>query len=92
MYEVILGKQAKDSLKKLPKEISRRIGRKLEIAREDPFHFFIRLVGYEHYKLRVGDYRVIADIDTSGEIIKIRAIRHRKNVYEKWIFNFFWRF
>jgi len=44
----------------------------------NPFHYFERLAGRNEYKLRVGDYRVIAEI---GDNIHIILIGHRKNVY-----------
>jgi len=34
------------------------------------------------YKLRVGDYMVIVDIDSTTKEIKINKIGHRKNVYK----------
>ena len=33
-----------------------------------------------HWKLRVGDYRVVFKVE--GEIVYVLAIRHRKNIYE----------
>lgn len=90
MYKAIYSKEADRQLNKLPKEISNRICNKITSAKENPFHFFVKLVGVEQYKLRVGGYRVIADIDASEEIIKVRVIRHRKNVYERWIFQLMW--
>jgi len=35
------------------------------------------------YKLRIGDYRAIADINRANNIIEITLIGHRKNVYKK---------
>ncbi|MBI4167875.1 MAG: toxin [Candidatus Aenigmarchaeota archaeon] len=34
-------------------------------------------------KLRIGDYRVIADIDQTLKKIQITLIGHRKNVYKR---------
>ncbi|MFC1733946.1 type II toxin-antitoxin system RelE/ParE family toxin [candidate division KSB1 bacterium] len=77
---IIFGKEASHFLEKLPKDISRRIYNKIMSTENNPFHFFERLEGNKFYKLRVGDYRVIADIDKQ---INIRFIGHRKNIYEK---------
>ncbi|HLC65292.1 MAG TPA: type II toxin-antitoxin system RelE/ParE family toxin [Candidatus Nanoarchaeia archaeon] len=52
-------------------------------AKENPFHFFERLEGRGDYKLRVGDYRVIADINQKERIIAVTLIGHRKNIYQK---------
>jgi mRNA interferase RelE/StbE len=83
MYEVFFDDEAISHLEKLPKEIRRRIFEKVMSAKEYPFHFFERLVGREDYKLRVGDYRVIADIDQNLKNIQVTFIGHRSTVYQK---------
>jgi len=35
------------------------------------------------FKLRIGDYRLIIDIDTTIKILRVLKIDNRKNVYEK---------
>lgn len=35
------------------------------------------------YRLRVGDYRVLYDIDSKTKIITVYHIRHRKDAYKK---------
>ncbi len=32
---------------------------------------------------RVGDYRVIADIDENRKVIMIRTLGHKKNIYKR---------
>jgi mRNA-degrading endonuclease RelE of RelBE toxin-antitoxin system len=49
----------------LPKNTNARIFNKLGSIKENPFHFFERLEGLSEYKLRVVDYRIIADISES---------------------------
>ena len=70
-------------LKALDKSISERVLKKIESTLENPRLFFRRLSGRPEYKLRVGDYRIIADIEDQKRTIFIRSIGHRKNVYEK---------
>ena len=82
MYEIIFDPPAIDFLNKLPKEIKQRIFNKTISTKENPHHFFERLEGRKDYKLRVGDYRVIADIDNHNKRIEITLIGHRKNVYK----------
>jgi len=55
---------------------------KILSTKDDPFHFFERLSGRLDYKLRVGDYRIIADIDQSKQTITVTVVGHRKNVYK----------
>ena len=82
MYELLFDEEAIEFLNKLPKDLKERIFNKLITAKENPFHFFERLTGREDYKLRVGDYRIIADIDQGNETIKVTIIGHRKNIYK----------
>ena len=83
MYEVEFDDAAIDFLAKLPKDISKRIWNKIISAKGDPYHFFERLSGRTDYKLRVGDYRIVADINDNSKKIQITIIGHRKNVYQK---------
>jgi len=41
-----------------------------------------KLVGDSGYRLRVGDYRVILDIDEGNLIILVIKIGHRKKIYK----------
>jgi len=83
MYEVIYDPKAIEFLEKLPKEIGKRIFNKIILAKENPFHFFERLSERTEYKLRVGDYRVIADIFQKDKRIHVTFIGHRRNVYHR---------
>lgn len=82
MYEILFDEEVIDFLNKLENEIKKRIFNKVISTKEDPFHFFERLSGRTDYKLRIGDYRVIADINQSDRKIRITMIGHRKNVYK----------
>jgi mRNA interferase RelE/StbE len=81
MHEMIFDSEAIDFLNSLPKEIKERIFKKIASTKENPYHFFERLAGRLDYKLRIGDYRVIADISESQ--IQVTKIGHRKNIYDK---------
>lgn len=83
MYEIIFDEEAIDFLNKLPIEIKERIFNKIISVKENPLHFFERLSGRPEYKLRVGDYRIIAEIDSSAQKVEVVLIGHRKNVYKK---------
>jgi mRNA interferase RelE/StbE len=82
-YKVGFDEEAIKFLEKLPNPIKKRIYSKIISTKENPHHFFERLTERADYRLRVGDYRVIADIDDSGRLIKVTLIGHRKNVYDK---------
>ena len=81
-YKIDFWKKAENNFLKLPKDIQLRITKKLTIAQEYPFLFFIRLKGRRDYKLRVGDYRVIADINQNERTIEITKVGHRHNIHK----------
>ena len=82
-YKLIFDEKALESLEKLPQLVKERIFKKLQSAKENPSHFFIRLEGRPDYKLRVGDYRIIAEILEKEIQILVLYIGHRKNIYKK---------
>lgn len=81
-YELRFDKKVISDLERLPKKISHRIFNKLDESKRKPFHYFERLEGRKEYKLRVGDYRVIADIFRKEIVIFVVEIGHRKNIYK----------
>jgi mRNA interferase RelE/StbE len=83
MYKLEFEKRALHDLNRLDKPIKERIWNKLQDTKEDPFRYFEKLVETEGFKLRIGGWRVIADIDRSVEKIMVLKVGHRKNIYEK---------
>ena len=83
MYELVFDEKVLQYLEKLPRSISRRIFKKLQEIKENPHHFFVKLTNRSEYKLRVGDYRVIADIEDNKLMIYVVHADHRKNVYKR---------
>ena len=39
--------------------------------------------GKNHWRIRVGDYRIVYSIDDTGKTVNITRIAHRSEVYEK---------
>ena len=83
MYEIIISPTALKQLEKLENSIKIRILNTLERIKIRPEAYIKRLVGVNAFSLRVGDYRVIMDIDNNKLIILILKIGHRKNIYDK---------
>lgn len=81
-YKISFWRNAQSDFLKLPKEIQERIAGKLKIAQSDPFQFFFRLKGRPDYKLRIGEYRVIADVRRNERAIEITKVGHRRNIYK----------
>jgi mRNA interferase RelE/StbE len=79
-------KAAEKDLEKLDKQIGRRIIkflRRLE-SLEDPRSIGEALVGSalgNYWKYRVGDYRIIADIQDKKLVIQVVRIGNRREIY-----------
>lgn len=83
MYKLVFEKRALHELGKLETKVKERIWNKLQACKEDPFRFFEKLVETEGFKLRIGEWRVIADILREKEAIVVLKVGHRKNIYDK---------
>jgi len=83
LYEIIFSQKAKKQLFKLEKIIQERIIAVLERIRIRPEAYITKLIGDPGYKIRVGDYRVIMDIDRTKLLVLVIKIGHRRNIYEK---------
>ena len=55
---------------------------KIRLIKENPFRFSEKLTEIDNFKLRIGDWRVVADINKRDGIITILKVGHRKNVYD----------
>ncbi|MDP2692395.1 MAG: type II toxin-antitoxin system RelE/ParE family toxin [bacterium] len=86
-YKLEMTKKAKDDFFILERKIQIRIAEKLRfyISLDNPLINAKKLVNTSvgMYRFRVGDYRIIFDIDNKGNIIVllILRIKHRKDVY-----------
>ena len=81
-YSIEWHQKVRKFLRKLPKDIAARIVLKIREIKEESFHYLDHIVDKDYYKLRVGDYRVLIDIDFERKIIFVRVIDHRKNIYK----------
>ena len=83
MYIILFSNKAKKQLFKLEKKIQERIIAALERIRIRPESYIAKLVGDQGYKLRVGDYRVIMDIDNNNLLILVIKVGHRRDIYKR---------
>jgi mRNA interferase RelE/StbE len=82
-YQIIIKPAAERSLDRLPRVTRRRIADRLEMLRDDPRPpGAVKLSGQDAmYRIRVGDYRVIYEIDDDRLIIFVLRVAHRKDAY-----------
>ncbi len=81
-YEIIFSATALRELKKLERQDQKRIISALERLRIRPERYVSKHVGDPGYRLRVGQYQVIMDIDEGKLMILVIKVGHRKNVYK----------
>ena len=82
MYDIFFSDKSRKQLKKLEKSIQKRIISTLERVRLRPEAYVTKLVGDPGYKLRVGDYRIIMDINQGKLLILVLKVGHRMNIYK----------
>lgn len=82
MYEIIIDDKALKKISKFSKDIQQRIFRALDRIRIRPEAHVTKLVGEHGYKLRVGDYRIILDMEKKKLLILVITVGHRKNIYK----------
>ena len=83
MYDLVYTFRAEKDIKKLPPDIKKRIGRTLPRYRQNPHGYSETLVDPKlgTYRFRIGDYRVIFDIE--GSDIVVLRVGHRKDIYRR---------
>jgi mRNA interferase RelE/StbE len=82
VFEIIWSDSAIRQLKKLDRTIARRIFNKVGELADNPHRFVRRLVNSPYYRLRVGDYRVILDIQESLLRILVLKVGNRGSIYD----------
>ena len=70
-------------LGKLPKDMIQRVLNKVDIVKDDPFRFLEHFEAKNTYKLRIGDYRALMDVDIETKLLLVRVFDHRKRIYKK---------
>jgi len=83
MYEIIISSKAKDQLKKVDNITRNRISAIIERLKIRPYSYVKRLVGTPYFRARVGNYRIILNIQNDKLIIIVIEIGLRKNIYKK---------
>ena len=81
-YSVLLTPRAARSIRKLERSVGGRIQKTLAELALNP-EVGEQLKPSKFWKIRVGDYRVIYEIDRSADRVIVLFIGHRKNVYDE---------
>lgn len=84
MYDIVFTKQADRALRKMPRNVAKRIRSKLDDLAMDPYgpnHAVTRLQGRSGYRLRVGDWRIIYELEDDILRIVVMKVAPRGEVY-----------
>lgn len=83
MTDVELSERACEWLAESEPDVREQVTKRLEQAQNFPDHFLHRLSNSPYYKLRAGDYRAIVDWRRNDDVLFVRFIGHRRNVYDR---------
>lgn len=84
-YQINVTPAAGRELGSLPRDVQVRIATKIGELAADPRPSGVKkLKGVQDvYRVRVGDYRIIYEIDDAGNAILITAVGDRKEIYSR---------
>jgi len=82
-YSISFKPSVEKDLRPLSKTLVSRVMKRIERLRTDPFpRQAIKLSGTERlYRIRVGDYWIVYEVDTQAREVTIHYVRHRREVY-----------
>jgi mRNA interferase RelE/StbE len=84
MYEVILERRARKYLEKLSGDILKRIDKVLTQLEINPRPSGVeKLTGYNLWRIRIGNHRIIYEIDDKSKKVIIYKIKPRKEAYRR---------
>ena len=70
-------------LKKLPEYVALRIWNKVDALKQNPFRYLEHYEGGDFYKFRIGDYRILLDIDFKRKLLFIEVLDKRSRIYKR---------
>ena len=84
MYSIVITEYAIRQLKKINKQMVASIKEAIaELAQNPRPHNHIKLTNVEAYRVRVGNYRIIYEINDNVLIVTVVEIADRKQAYKK---------
>lgn len=83
MHDVLLESSAERDLRKLPVEVFERVISEIRsLAREPRPPGSRKLSGSKHdWRVRVGEYRILYEIDDRVREVRVMRVRHRREAY-----------
>jgi len=83
IYAILVERYAQKQILKLDKKVIPLIKTAIAKLAENPRpNGYKKLKGEDAYRIRVGDYRIIYEIDNDKIIVTVVSVGHRKEVYK----------
>lgn len=84
-YKLTVASAVKQDVRGIDKGILDKILQKMRALAEEPFPLECRKLkgSTSSYRIRVGDYRIIYEVDTSARTVTVFHVRHRKDAYSR---------
>ena len=82
-HKIVFKPSVEKDLRGLPKTVVERVVKRIEDLRTEPFPpVCARLEAAERlFRVRVGEYRVVYEVDGKARLITVHYVRHRRDVY-----------
>lgn len=82
-YEIVFAASAAKEFRTLPSEFKWRVATAIDSLSDEPRPVGVRkLVGHERlYRIRVGSYRIVFEIDDEQKLVRVTGVRHRREAY-----------
>ena len=87
-YKIFIAsvRQWRKDCSKIPKRDLERIHKKIELLTQEPWSDFIQVKQLPNYdlaqfRLRIGNYRVLFDLDADHNTVRILRVLHRSKLY-----------
>lgn len=82
-FKIIIPKSVEKEINILPDKVADKIIDEIRILSINPYpQGSKRLTTREGWRIRIGDYRIINDINNKSKEIILRKIAHRKDIYK----------
>jgi mRNA interferase RelE/StbE len=82
-YTILIERYAQKQIMKLDKKVIPVIKSAIASLADNPRpHGYKKLKGEDAYRIRVGDYRVIYEINDNTIIVTVVSVGHRKDIYK----------
>ena len=74
-------RRASKQLLDLTKSMRRRVDAKLVAMEDDPYRGATKLAAHPGFRGRVGDFRILYEIDDGARVVLVNQILHRREAY-----------